>query len=87
MRLKVATYGVFRFVTNVNENGTIQSLFPQLEKEIEDLYQIKVKVLWMKDEEQNDLYEKKLVKDLLKDKDQVYIFVFPAESNERQIIQ
>ena len=89
MKLQVEAYGLVRFVTTTSSNNnTIKDLQQQLEQEVFELYTWKVKINWVKgilsqflnlklrkDEFQNDLNPKHKVGEVLKEMDQIFVFI------------
>jgi len=74
-RLQVECFGLFRFLTVVDPDLSVEALKRVLEKEIMDLYGWDLEVRWLKDPLQNDLVPRYAVSQVLKDFDQVYIYV------------
>jgi len=83
IRLQVEAYGLLRFIAVVqNSESTIEQLANDLEQNILELYSFTAQVAWIKDQNQNDLNPKYRVCDLLKDMEQIYIFVRPMDSSK-----
>jgi len=48
-RIQVDCYGLFKFISLVEDSETIRDFKKKLEKEILELYGIEMKVMWIKD--------------------------------------
>ncbi|EAL72269.1 hypothetical protein DDB_G0269838 [Dictyostelium discoideum AX4] len=75
IKLQCEIYGFHRFITSAKGDISISSLYKVLEEEIKQNYKLKIKILFINDSTHNKLSPDSIVNKVLKQSQQIYLYV------------